>query len=59
VIFDNQKIKKFVPGFNCIIPFSEGIKRTLNWFEADPARMIIKQESNETIDKIIEMYEKR
>jgi nucleoside-diphosphate-sugar epimerase len=58
VIFDNTKIKTFVPGFNAVIPFSEGIKRTLAWFEADPARMVIKKESNEMIDKIIKAYER-
>ena len=57
VIFDNTKIKTFVPGFNCVIPFSEGIKKTLAWFEADPKRMIIKKESNEMIDRIIKAYE--
>ena len=57
VIFDNTKIKTFVPDFKCVIPFSEGIKKTLAWFEADPKRMIIKKESNEMIDRIIKAYE--
>jgi len=57
VVFDNTKIKTFVPDFKCVIPFSEGIKKTLAWFEADPKRMIIKKESNEMIDKIIKAYE--
>ena len=56
VIFDNTKIKTFVPGFCCIIPFSEGIKRTLAWFEADPKRMVIKKETNDKIDDIIKKY---
>ena len=57
VVFDNTKIKTFVPDFKCVIPFSEGIKKTLAWFEADPKRMIIKKESNEMIDRIIKAYE--
>ena len=57
VVFDNTKIKTFVPDFKCVIPFSEGIKKTLAWFEADPKRMIIKKGSNEMIDKIIKAYE--
>ena len=56
VIFDNTKIKTFVPGFTAVIPFSEGIKRTLAWFEADPKRKIIKKETNEMMDKIINAY---
>ncbi|HAI40989.1 MAG TPA: NAD-dependent dehydratase, partial [Maribacter sp.] len=31
VLFDNTKIKTFVPGFKATIPFSEGIKRTVKW----------------------------
>lgn len=58
VIFDNSKIKRFVPGFSCTIPFKEGIKKTIKWFEADPARMIINKSTNDIIDKIINAYEK-
>jgi nucleoside-diphosphate-sugar epimerase len=57
VIFDNTKIKRFVPDFVATIPFSEGIKRTLAWFEADPKRKIIKKETNDMIDRIINAYE--
>jgi nucleoside-diphosphate-sugar epimerase len=57
VIFDNSKIKRFVPEFVATIPFSEGIKRTLAWFEADPKRQIIKKETNAMMDRIINAYE--
>ncbi len=58
VIFDNTKIKKFVPGFTARIPFNEGIKRTLKWFESDPSRQIVRSETNDMIDKIIASFEK-
>jgi len=57
VIFDNTKIKTFVPEFRAVIPFREGIKRTLAWFESDPGRMIIRNETNEMMDRIIRTYE--
>jgi nucleoside-diphosphate-sugar epimerase len=57
VIFDNSKIKTFVPGFNAVIPFNTGIKRTLKWFEAIPERMIINKETEEYFDKLISAYE--
>lgn len=56
-IFDNAKIKMFVPDFKAVIPFKQGIKRTLNWFQANPARQIIKKETNELMDRIIKVYE--
>ncbi len=58
VIFDNTKIKRFVPGFTATIPFKQGIKRTIDWFEADPARQIVKKETNDMIEKMIAQYEK-
>jgi nucleoside-diphosphate-sugar epimerase len=57
-VFDNAKIKRFVPDYVATIPFSEGIKRTLKWFESDPSRMIIKEETNRFLDQLIEDYGK-
>jgi nucleoside-diphosphate-sugar epimerase len=58
VIFDNTKIKRFVPDFTATIPFKQGIRRTIEWFEADPARQIIRKETDIWMDKIIGQYEK-
>ena len=58
VVFDNSKIKSFVPGFKATIPFKEGIKRTVAWFEADPARMKIVEENNVFMDKVIDACER-
>jgi nucleoside-diphosphate-sugar epimerase len=33
-VFDNRKIKALVPEFRATIPFHEGIRRTLAWFDA-------------------------
>jgi nucleoside-diphosphate-sugar epimerase len=58
VIFDNTKIKTFVPDFIATIPFIQGIKKTVNWFEEKPERMKILKENNEFIDKVIGAYRK-
>ena len=58
VIFDNTKIKTFVPDYIATIPFNQGIKRTLAWFEAESKRRIINEESNKMIDNIIKDYNK-
>jgi nucleoside-diphosphate-sugar epimerase len=57
-IFDNSKIKRFVPEFNATITFKQGIKRTVEWFEADPARMVIDKGNNDFIDKVLKAYKK-
>ena len=57
-IFDNSKIKRFVPGFTATIPFKQGIKRTLEWFEANPERMVVHKDNNEFMDQVIAAYER-
>ncbi len=39
LIFDNSKIKRFVPDFEASICFRDGLGRVREWFEADPQRM--------------------
>ena len=55
-IFDNSKIKRVVPEFKATIPFEVGIKDTIDWFEADESRMVVKQETNDFIDGLIKTY---
>lgn len=59
VIFDNSKIKTFVPGFTATIPFKEGFKRTLAWFNDNPEYKTINDKVNSMIDRIINAYEKK
>ena len=58
VVFDNSKIKRFVPGYCATTPFREGIRRTIAWFDADPARQQIDQEANARWDKLIAAWER-
>jgi nucleoside-diphosphate-sugar epimerase len=55
-IFDNSKIKRFVPDYLATISFSEGIKRTVEWFEAVPSRMVVKAETNRFLDELIRKF---
>lgn len=57
VVFDNTKIRRFVPDFRATVPFAEGIRRTLAWFDADPARRSVDDEASALWDRIIEAYE--
>lgn len=58
VIFDNSKIKRFVPGFNAVIPFWQGIKKTIEWYDEDPSRRVIDENNNRMLDGIIAAYER-
>lgn len=57
VVFDNAKIKRFVPGFTARTSFATGIRRTITWFDGDPARQQIDQATNSRWDKLAAAYE--
>ena len=56
-VFDNSKIKRLVPGFTCTIPWAEGVRRSLAWFEADSSRRTIDAEKNVLWDRILAAYQ--
>ena len=55
-VFDNRKIKRFVPEFHARTTWVEGVRRAIAWFEAEPARRTIDQSSNQLWDAIISAY---
>jgi nucleoside-diphosphate-sugar epimerase len=57
LVFDNSKIKRFVPGWEVVVPFAEGVARSMKWFEADPVRKVIDEEWSAKLDRIVEAYE--
>ncbi|MFW6238420.1 MAG: SDR family oxidoreductase [Halanaerobiales bacterium] len=57
-VFDNSKIKYFVPGYEAVVPFEKGIGESIEWFNADPERRSIDEDWNQLMDKIIDAYEK-
>ncbi|MGA3285667.1 MAG: hypothetical protein ABSD57_14570 [Verrucomicrobiota bacterium] len=55
-VFDNSKIKSFVPGFRAVIPFREGIRRTVAWFDADDKRKRLDETVNTEMEQILKAY---
>ena len=58
VIFDNSKIKRAVPDFVAAIPFAQGAREIMAWYDADPARQKVNAEIDQRIDDIIAAYER-
>jgi nucleoside-diphosphate-sugar epimerase len=56
VIFDNSKIKRFVPDYVATVPFKVGIKQTIDWFDKNPSRIYINEENNAFIDAVLKAY---
>ena len=56
VIFDNSKLKRLVPDFAASIPFVRGAEEIMAWYDADPARQVIDERMDQTIDAILADY---
>ncbi|MCW2811841.1 MAG: NAD-dependent dehydratase [Friedmanniella sp.] len=59
MIFDNTKIKALVPDFAARIPFSQGAREIVAWYDADPARRTVDAEIDATMDRLVEAYRPR
>jgi nucleoside-diphosphate-sugar epimerase len=57
MIFDNSKIKRFVPGFQATIPFAEGIKENIAWINAHPEAQRIDPAFNALVERILSAYQ--
>jgi hypothetical protein len=57
MIFDNSKIKRLVPDFVAKIPFWQGAKEIMAWYDADPARQTIDTAFDQQLDGLIARYD--
>ena len=57
MIFDNSKIKRVVPEFKAIIPFSRGAEEVMEWYDENPARQKVDERMNHLMDEMISACE--
>ena len=51
--FDNRKIRGIVPGFAAEIPFAEGAREIVAWYDAHPEAQRVNAEHDALLDRII------
>ncbi|WP_420593791.1 SDR family oxidoreductase [Deinococcus sp.] len=56
VIFDNTKIRRFVPDYAPRIPFARGAEEIMAWYDADPARQVVDAKLDALMDRIVAEY---
>jgi nucleoside-diphosphate-sugar epimerase len=57
-VFDNSKIKRFVPEFICRKPFAAGIREAVSWLRAHPEDQQINPKNDALVDQIIAAWRK-
>jgi nucleoside-diphosphate-sugar epimerase len=55
-VFDNAKLRSVVPDFKAVVPFEEGIRDTIEWFDADASRQQIDENANRLWDRVAHVY---
>jgi nucleoside-diphosphate-sugar epimerase len=58
-VFDNSKIKRFVPEFRCRTPFRIGVRESVRWLREHPDQQNLKPELDELIEKVTAAWQKR
>ncbi len=57
-VFDNSKIKSFVPDFKCEVNWAEGLRRSIAWYESHPQFQTIDMEMTFVFDQILTAYQR-
>ena len=57
MIFDNSKIRRLVPDFQPRIPFWQGAREIIAWYDADPARQVVDPGFDALQDRLISAVE--
>ena len=52
-VFDNSKIKRFVPGFQCRKPFHVGVRESVAWLRAHPEDRQLNPQVDALCDEVI------
>ncbi len=58
-VFDNSKIKRFVPDFKCRTPFRVGIRESVAWLRAHPEFQNLSPQVEQVCDTVIAAWRSR
>jgi nucleoside-diphosphate-sugar epimerase len=56
LVFDNSKLRTVVPDFVATIPFHEGAREIVAWYDADPARQVVDERLDAVMDRLVERF---
>ena len=58
-VFDNSKIKRFVPEFRCCTLFRQGVRESVCWLREHPDQQNLKPELDALIEKVLTAWKTR
>lgn len=57
-IFDNSKLKSVVPEFEAVIPFAEGSRDIVDWYDEDLSRCVVDPAFDALQDRLVAIYDR-
>jgi nucleoside-diphosphate-sugar epimerase len=59
MVFDNSKLRRVVPDYVATIPFEQGAREIVSWYDEDPARQTVDARMDALMDRLIDTYRPR
>jgi nucleoside-diphosphate-sugar epimerase len=56
LVFDNSKLRSVVPGYRAVIPFEQGAREIVGWYDEDPVRQQADTRLDAVMDKLAAAY---
>jgi nucleoside-diphosphate-sugar epimerase len=56
VVFDNSKVKTVVPEYSATIPFSQGAREIIDWYDAAESRRAVDDALNSSLDALVSRF---
>jgi len=57
-VFDNSKVKRFVPDYCATMPFTQGIRKTIALVRCRSGRRLIDDDANTRWDRLIDVWDR-
>lgn len=59
MVFDNDKLRTVVPDYVATVPFEQGAREIVEWFDADPARRAVDARMDAVMDDLVARFRVR
>ncbi len=59
MVFDNSKLRTVVPDFRATIPFEQGAREIIDWYDGDPARRQVDARLDTLMDELVQRFRVR
>jgi nucleoside-diphosphate-sugar epimerase len=56
LVFDNSKIRQFIPDLKTTIPFKEGAGEIVNWYSHNPSKASVNKALDQVMNQLIEQF---